>query len=711
MTDVGSYGDVERRAPPPIVVPGNIDDRMRRGRAAMKRDASKRRLCIRFTRGDQFWWIDERGRMQFTPTTTFVGGGGKPPHKSRNTYNFIGPVIEDKVSNATKRIPAYEIDPATPDPEDQGAASLAEKAAIYGYDQWRVRKAAVDTVKNALGNGGAGYAMPYFEPNVGPYTRVDGEWVGQGEIRILTLNGNQVYWEEGVNFEESRWWVVERARPIYEIKEIPGYAGGEIVPDATTADLPTDRTSTQNIAIVSEYFERPCPKWPRGRALTIANSRVIVDQRRIDPTTEYVWGDYPVREADGTVVDEPLLHRLVYTHDPDADNDFGLTWQLIDFQRTLSDTLNKIVEYKNRGLNLQMKAPVNTLIDRPDDVPNSVRYYKLSPNGEQPEWEKGPDPSILNALIQIFNTVLNQMHQVAAYEDVQADPNVAARTTQAVIEQSLARWQTFLGDLAEWHSRLMRHCLLLMSRFYSEPRTLLVRGRMGWESIKDFRGAHLMGQTNVRVFPGSLEYLTRAQVLAKTQYYAQMQWITGEQAMAAIEGAQVEKLTEGYDQDAAKVNRIINRIRDGTVIEMPTRTEFIEVAVPPDPMTGQVPVDPATGQPQTQKVPEEVPVWMPNDWDNVKVWRQQLGLWMKTQDFEALGELHPDRAEVAKLMWAGLEKVDERKALQAAQRQQQMAASLGMGNAAAPQGPPTPPSLPNAAGMPSPQGNGSEPQQ
>ena len=201
-------------------------------------------------------------------------------------------------------------------------------------------------------------------------------------------------------------------------------------------------------------------------------------------------------------------------------------WQLIDFQRSAQDCVNKMLEYKNRGLNLQMTAPVNSLITRPDDVPNAVRYYKLSPNGEKPEWENPPSGQILNALQQILNVILDQMNRVASYEDVKAESNVAAKTTQAVIEQSMARWQSFLGDLAEWWSRLMRHCLVLVARYYTEPRTLQIRGRMGWESIADFKGAKLMGQTNVRVFPGSLEYLTRNQILAKTQYYAQMGWMT-----------------------------------------------------------------------------------------------------------------------------------------------------------------------------------------
>src|SRR6185436_14594450 len=130
----------------------------------------------------------------------------------------------------------------------------------------------------------------------------------------------------------------------------------------------------------------------------------------------------------------------------------------------------------------------------------------------------------------------------------------------------------------------------------------------------------------------------------------------------------IEHITEGYDQDVAKVNRIINRIRDGSVMEMPTRQEMIEV------------VDPVTGQPQL--VPEDIPGWMPNEWDNDAVWKQQLGLWMKTQDYELLAATKPERAEVAKLMWAGIDQLSIKKAQKDAQQQQAMAQSLGMGNAA-----------------------------
>jgi hypothetical protein len=661
---------------------------------------------MRFERGDTFHYIDEKDALHAYPTVTYGRGGGKPPHRSRNRYNFIRPLIEDKVSAATQRVPAYEVDPSTTDPEDAGAAKMSEKVLLYGYDQWRIRQAAIDTVKLAIGMGGAGYALPYFEPNVGPYTLVDGKWVGQGEIRIRIFNGNEVYWEPGCRFETSPWWAVEQARPIDQLREMPGFVGGELKPDASTSDVPNDHRPDEQLAMSTDYFERPCPKYPRGRWLTLADRRPIVDNRLLDPTAESPWRDYPLLETDGTPVDEPLLHRLVYTHDPDSDNDFGLTWQLIDFQRTAQDCLNKMVEYKNRGLNLQMLAPVGSLIDRPDDVPNSIRYYKLSPNGEAPKWEDPPSGQILNAIIQVFNLTLEQMRSTASFEDIHADPNVAARTTAAVIEKSLARWQTFLGDLAEWHSRLARHCLLLVARYYTEPRLIDIRGRMGWEAIKDFRGAKLLGQTNVRVSPGSLEYLSKAQIQAKVQFYASFGWVDGRQAMTAIENGMAEKLTESHDLDVAKVNRILNKIRDGTIMDMPTRTELVEVPAPPpiDPMTGQPQVDPATGQPmqgEPQKVPNEVPAWMPSDFDDVPVWQRTLADWMKTEDFENSPR---EAQEVAKLMWEGLQQLEQKKAAEAQQQQMAQAQSLGMGNASKPQVP-QPPSLPNPNGQGAPPPN------
>lgn len=160
--------------------------------------------------------------------------------------------------------------------------------------------------------------------------------------------------------------------------------------------------------------------------------------------------------------------------------------------------------------------------------------------------------------------------------------------------------------------------------------------------------------------------------------------------MKAIERGQIDVLTEALDEDEARVQRIIQRIRDGTIMQMPTRTQKVQAL---DPATGQPAVNPMTGQPEL--IDQEVPMWMPDEYDNVPVWQQNLSLWLKSDDFE---RSKPEAQAIGKAMWQGLKELETQHAQEQAQQQMAMAQSMGMGNAAAPQGPPSLPSTPNATG-------------
>lgn len=649
-------------------LPGSVKAAMDRGRKVMMKDVTKRRLCMKFEKGETYWYLDDKDRLQVQATAPYSVTGGKPPHRIRNKYNLIRPIVEDKVSAATQRVPSYDISPSTTDPEDYAAAKLSEKVALYGYDKWRLRDVTMRVVKLAIGGGGEGYVWPYFDPNVGPYAPnpLTGKLEGRGEVEHIVLTGNEVYWAAGMDFLKSPWWCVERARATDDVTATPGYCGpGKLKPDATTSDIPTDRDQA-DLVMVTEYFERPCPKWPKGRwYTTLADGRVIVDNRLIDDQAADAFQPYPLVDADGEPIDEPILHRLVYTVDPELDRDFGLTWQLIDCERTYQDCWNKAIEWKNRALNPHILAPENSIESRPDEGPGFVRFYKVNPilgALGKPEWEK-VDPTGINVLLQMADHMKADMNHMAAFEDIHADANLAAATATAVIQRSMARWQSFLGDLAEFHSRLMRHDLLLVSRFYTVPQLLKVRGRFGPYPIPDFKGADLLSQVDVTVLPGSLEYRTREQITAQVMAYADRKWITPQQAMAAIDGGWAERLIESYQLDVARANRIIQKIRDGSVMDMPTRD-------------GDQ-IDPQTG------APEQVPTFMPDIQDNVAVWQQVFGDWMKTDEYQ--DQLDRPRQEVAKLIWQNLQR------LQLEQQQREIAAqsaeaeSLGRSNAAKPQ--------------------------
>jgi hypothetical protein len=656
------------------VIPPDVKEALTRGRREMQKDASKRRLCMRFERGDAYYWITSKGILSSQSTVTNPDGSGKPAHRIRNSFNQIRPLVEDKVSTATSRTPSYEVVPSTSDPDDRSAAGLSQKVALYGYDKWGMRAVRMNVVKSAIAHGGDGFAMPYFEPNVGPYTLVDDQWVGLGEVRIKTFGGNEVYWEAGVRFDWSGWWATEQAMPVTTAMRMPGFFGQTLTADANTSDIATDsqKVAKDNLVMVTDYYERPCPRWPEGRRLVMANGRVIVNWRLVDPTAIMPWEPYPLRGHDGKVVDEPVLHRLSYTHDPDSDRDLGLVWQLIDAQRTINDCLNKLLEWKNRCLNPQLLAAVNSLLARPNDEPGFVNYYKMGM--PEPKWQ--PTPPVPQELFQIYTTMQDAMRYIASYADTSAGPNVAAKTVAADVEQTQARWSSFLGDLAEFDSRLMRHCLVLVSRYYTEPRLLKISGWFGPDLVSDFQGSQLSGQVDVTVLPGSLQQLSKGEMLNRLQWIAQTfpGYLSPEAALAALDGGNAQNLVRSYELDVARVGRIIQKIRDGSVMDMPTRHET-------DPATGAPMMDPATG------MPAEVPSYMPmRDVDSIVIWRKMIGDWMKTPDYERLSAENPGLGEVPKQILSAINQLEMQQQQRQMAAQAAQAAQLGMGNAAKPPG-------------------------
>ncbi len=649
----------------PIPVPRDVDERIQRGTKEADDFRYKVRLCQLFLDGDAYAYLDNRNQLNFVDTAPGVRSG-KPSHRVRNRYNFIRPMVDAKVSSSTTRVPGYEVMPTTTDPEAAAAARLSEKLLRMGYEKWNLREARVNAATTAIGAGGTAFALPYFDPNVGPFRETpqpDGtiKMVGEGEIKILLFNSNEVIWEPGVAFYDSRWYATQQARPMSEIRAMEGYNGQPLSADARTGKLPTDPVRADR-AMVTMYFARPCAKYPNGRMLTLHGGNQIME-----PT------DYPLMH-NGSVLDEPVLHRLVYRMDPLKDRDLGLTWELIDFERTLQDIYNKIVEIKNRGLALRMMAPEGSLLKAPTDDPNGIDYYRPI-GGFKPEWERAPDPAIIGQLLNVFDRVLSDMKYVASDNDVQAAPNVATGSIQAEIQQSNNRWSQFMGSLARWDSTVARHCLLLVQEHYTEERVLKVKGRFGWEPDQSFRGADIMGQVDVTVNPASIETHSKAAVLQ------QLGWIQAnfpgyvrpEVAIdIALNGASPDSVIESFEFDKARITSIIQKIRDGSIVDMPSRQES-------EPGTGRVVV---------------LPGWMPRPFDNLDIQTWVYENWLKTDDANRLPQ---HLYAIAMLIYEGMKSLQAQQQAEAAAAQAAQAEALGNKNAAAPQEAKPMPSTPNPA--------------
>ncbi len=681
-----------------IKVPKPLEERMKRGRDRMKEGSAKRNECYAFVRSDQFKFVNTQNALTSQPTVTdYFGRKGKPPHRVRTVRNLIFDVVERQIADTVQRVPSYEVDASTSDPEDIGAARLAEKVALYGYDKWHVRAGTERVVRNAV-IAGEGFAWPYFDTGIGPFFDAgDGVTLGQGDIKIRCFGPNEVYWEPGVRFEESRWHTVEQASDLETVYELPGYVGGKLDPDANSSEIETsEHIENAELVMVAHYLERPCPKYPQGRWITLANGRVIIKER-----------PYPCSDGDGEPVDEPILHKLAYAMDADSDRDMGLVPHLLDPQRAINNSVNKTIEWAVLALNPQLVILGGNLQkgQRLTDEPGQV----YNANGAAVEWR--PVPNMPQELFQLKDQAEADIARIAAQNDIPSNVE-SGKAIQALIEQDQSRKANFVANLAEFHSRLMRHCLYLVQKHYTEDRLLKIRGR-GFDpgSTQDFQGSQLRGQVDVRVYPDSIEPHTRAGQEQKIQNIAMMfpGAFEPEVVISAMETGNVSSLIRGFELNKQRASIIMQKIRDETLMDSPNRPVFPNedpgpqlddqgnpvLAFDPegnpipkmeeDPTTGQmVPaVDPMTGGPLQEFVPAtEVPDWMPRPFDNTSIHKKMFEDWMQTPDWDELDE---PQKEQGMLYYTALLDLESKAAQREAELQSQQAQDLGMQNAAAPQ--------------------------
>lgn len=635
-------------------IPPYVEAKIKRGRGRMREGAVGREECIEFWRGNQYIYRSHsKPALISQATVTEPDGTGKPSHRVRTTRNLIIDVVAKDVAAATTRVPGYEINPSTADPEDAYAARLAGKVARYGYEKWGIRQATVESLTYALVAGG-GWVWPYWDSQVGPFFRDEGnKLIGEGEVRLRVLGPNEVYWEPGIKFADSSWCAVEQALPLAEVKNMAGFDGKDLKADAqTSAEITSSDTQHAELCLVTHYLERPSPQNSKGLWLTMANGRMIREQR-----------PYPAYDEKGQVIDVPVLHYISYIVDPASDRDMGIVEHLLDAQRTVNDATNKLLEWKNLALNPQIIIQNGEFKQRLTDEPGAI--YHATGSGEI-KWREVPQ--VPGALSDIIDNAKVDFAQIAAQNDIPSQVE-SGKGIQHLIERDQSRRADFYGRLAEFHAGLMSHCLCLVSRHYSENRLLSIKGRFGSETVQNFRGAQLRGQTDVTVNPGSLEPRSRAEVERRVLAFADRQWVSPEAAMSAINGGTAEALLESFELDVARANSIIQKIVEGPDVLF---------ASPPRPLfPGEEPPSDELGNPLS-----EVPGWMPRPFDKIGVHKAVFEDWMKTSDYDALP---PEQKVVANSYYSYLLRLEAQELARQQAEQQAMAEQLGMDNASKPQ--------------------------
>ena len=643
-------------------IPPSVKLRLDRGRSRLHQITPYRTEALEAWRGNQYWYVDSKGVLtQQFGGPSGIRAPGKASWRVREPHNILIDIVAGKVSDATARVPSYEVVPATGDAEDWSAAKVAERVAIYGYDKWGIGEATIHAVTLALVTGEA-FAWPYWDSNIGPF--IAGTDVGIGDVCVEIYSGNQVYWEPGQRFEKSDYFAIDFAMTPEAVKRLDGYNGPRVL--AEDADVLNQSQRGQSeperkMVLVTYYVERPSPERPEGRWLTFANQQVICEER-----------PFPGE-----------LHRLSYITDPANDRDMGLVPQLLPALRTYNDACNKISEWKNLHMMGGRMFVTPGLLKKQQitDEPGAV-YQVPNPNENVRIWEA---PQIPPELFRIKEDALAEMARISAQNDIPSQVE-SEDAIVALNEKDRSRDRTWLGGVAKWHSDTMRSCLKLVQQYYTEDRTLHIKGDFGWESLTDFQGADLSSNIDVRVFPASIEPLTKQNVEKRVIAFADRMWVSPEAAMHAINTGTAENLLKDVELQEARVLRVIRRIKEGpeALFAMPVRV----IPVQPDPLTGMLPIEPATGLPMTSQT---VPGWMPLPWDNLRLWRSRLESFFST---EAAEMFEPGIQEAANLVYTKVLELEAAEAMRQQMMMQATAEQQGMGNAAKPQGPMPSPDMP-----------------
>lgn len=679
-------------------IPKDIEERLKRGRDGLNEVQARRLLAIEFANGNHFSELNKDGTKVTNLSTVPVAlGGEKPDHRVRRSHDIISPMLQRKVSGATQRDPEWESTGATPDAEDYAASRLALRIARAGYPIWGFPVAETKALWWAMVTEEA-FGRATWNANVGPFEDVSQhpeaqvedppgsgnfpyagqpdpqkpQWRGRGEIAVTVYSGLEVIWEPGVDFEQSRWYAVEHARSIEELEDEEGYIqvpGEKLSADARTAAegraVPKHKKGSK-LAMVTEYFERPCRKYPKGRWATYASGRKIFPD-----------DDYPMQDNEGRVVDTPCLRRLIYDIDASSDRAKGLVQRIIDTVRSYDQAINKQSEYSQIGLVAQLMAAEGVLLTDPTDEPGLVLEYDRSlARGERPEWRENiPFPS------ELFEM---EERAKARFSDISFDQDIppqleSGEAIKNAAELNRAAWQRFVDEFNRWRSELMSDCLVIAQRRYGPDRVMKFRGTTGWESVGEFEGADIRDQTDVRVKSTATETQTRNQIEQRIMQLAQTfpGVFPPEVVIEALNSANPEKLIQGYEEDVGRAHRVIQSLREGTFWNEPDR--------PALPGEEALKVD-LRGNPM-------VPGWLPRPFDSLPIIKAAIEEWMKTDDWDHSSQ---QVKEASLFYYQKVLDLESQQKAREAEQQNALAEEQGMVNAAKEQGPKTPPSQPGS---------------
>lgn len=453
-----------------------------------------------------------------------------PAHRKRVQVNKIKPYVRRTIARLSTHRPGLFVVPANNDDKSAEIAKLNTQTLDSEFDRTNFQERLKDNLSEMLEKGNMFFYLRW-NPEAGPALTDDqgmsvlddfGRPLHQGDVELEIMSAYEFDVDPNArNLEEATWCMRSTIRTLEWVREKYPQMGKFVKPQDVYANQfylkrqkqlvgvygystedtgTTDRGSIENSVVVHEYWERPTPKYPRGRLVIVANG-VLLYNREIP---------YKKMLAAG------FWCPIVHTGEVKVPGRF---W----FQAIIEDLfpLNRIYnssrsqEEENKALHGRPKIMVpRTAKMRQqsfDSEPGEKIDYSPGPNGEKPE-VLYPQSTAAATEGSIRHT-LADMDDVGSYHESSRGMMPSANAPAAALEKLQQADETALGltesYLRDFICKLGKMWLCLVEEFWTEDRIARVGGETGSYSAYTVKGDMLAGEVaganyhDVRMIPQS----------------------------------------------------------------------------------------------------------------------------------------------------------------------------------------------------------------
>jgi len=470
-----------------------------------------------------------------------------PQHRVRLVINYILAYYRRTRARLTAHKPALFTRPATTDQEDVERARLDQKvldSEFYRLGHQSKLKASVGWMlecgtglRYLSWNPWAGAPLfedrpvmdemgqPVVDPNTGqpqtervPLTDESGRQLHEGENELEVVSPYEITVDPMATDEtDAEWimrskirsltWIVDHnpvmgkfvkkedvhLHDFYQkrIRQMVGIHG--FASDMESSGESSD--SGQASAIVHEYWERPCAKYPRGRLVVVANNVVLFNG------------------------ENPYDHQMLPFEKMDEVRVSGRFWgmamieQGIPLQRNLNRARSQEVENRTLMGRPKWLVPRTAKVRQAsfDSEAGEKIDFTPGPRGEQPQMI-APPPTHQSTQIEIQHTI-NDLQELFSWHEVSRGILPSANIPGVAVDKLQQADDTSLGDTASnidnALTRMGRMLLSNCAQFWKEDRLVRAGGEATRIEAMKIRGEDLVGKQanadyfDVRIIPGS----------------------------------------------------------------------------------------------------------------------------------------------------------------------------------------------------------------